>query len=174
MEQCGKTLVKIESRDIPLCDIHETHLLLRLVEKDSLEYIELRDSIAKSGPINSICVRPSRRIPGKWEVVDGMYRYTIFVELDYTTVPCLIRDMTDEEVVAAQIQANAIRPTTKKCDFARQLKKILDANPGMSCARLQETIHKGKGWIATQLGLLKLEYSIQKAVDRGEIKLATA
>ena len=41
--------VKIESRDIPLSDIHETHLLLRFVEKDSLEYMELRDSIAATG-----------------------------------------------------------------------------------------------------------------------------
>lgn len=166
--------MKIESRDIPLCEIHETHLLLRLVEKDSLEYMELRDSIAADGPLNSICVRPSRRFPGEFEVVDGMYRYTIFVEIGLTPVPCLIRDMTDEQVVAAQIQANALRPTTKKCDFARQLKKILDTNPGMSYARLQETVHKSPGWIGEQLGLLNLDAKIQKAVDRGEIPISSA
>lgn len=170
--------MKIESRDIPLSDIHETHLLLRLVEKESLEYMELRDSLAKDGPLNSICVRPSPRIPrilGKFEVVDGMYRYTAFEELGLTPVPCLIRyGMTDEEVVAAQIQANAIRPTTKKSDFARQLKKILDANPGMSHATLQGMIHKGPGWIGEQLGLLRLRPDIQKAVDRGEIPLMSA
>ncbi len=171
--------MKIESRDIPLCDIHETRLLLRLVEKDSLEYMELRDSIAKDGPLNSICVRPSTLFPGsdppKFEVVDGMYRYNIFDEIGYTPVPCLIRyDMTDEQVVAAQIEANAIRPTTKKCDFARQLRKILDANPGMSYARLQGLVHKNPRWIGEQLGLLKLSAPIQKAVDRGEIPLASA
>jgi len=170
--------VKIESRDIPLCDIHETRLLLRLVEKDSLEYMELRDSIAKDGPLNSICVRPSPRfpdsIPPKFEVVDGMYRFNVFEEIGYTPVPCLIREMTDEQVVAAQIEANAIRPTTKKCDFARQLRKILDANPGMSYARLQGIVHKSPHWIGDQLGLLKLDPKIQKAVDRGEIPLASA
>ena len=163
--------MKIESRDIPLCDIHETHLLLRLVERDSLEYMELRDSIAATGPLNSICVRPSRPFPGEWEVVDGMYRYTIYVELGLSPVPCLIRGLTDEEVVAAQIEANAIRPTTKKTDFARQLKKILDANPGMSHARLQGMVHKSPQWIGEQLGLLRLQPAIQKAVDRGEISL---
>ena len=171
--------MKIESRDIPLCDIHETRLLLRLVEKDSLEYMELRDSIAKDGPLNSICVRPSPRfpdsVPPKFEVVDGMYRYNVYEEIGYTPVPCLIRyGMTDEEVVAAQIEANAIRPTTKKCDFARQLRKILDANPGMSYARLQGLVHKSPHWIGDQLGLLKLSPPVQKAVDRGEIPLASA
>ena len=47
-----------------------------------------------------------------------MYRYTAFEELGYSPVqelgyspvPCLIRGMTDAELVAAQIQANAIRP----------------------------------------------------------------
>jgi ParB/RepB/Spo0J family partition protein len=167
--------VKIESRDIPLCDIHETHLLLRIVEKDSLEYMELRDSLAANGPLNSICVRPSPRIPGKFEVVDGMYRYTAFEELALTPVPCLIRHgMTDEMVLASQIEANAIRPTTKKCDFARRLKKILDDHPGMSHARLQRMVHKSHGWIGEQLGLLRLQPAIQKAVDRGEIPLMSA
>jgi ParB/RepB/Spo0J family partition protein len=167
-----ESTVKIESRDIPLCDIHETRLLLRLVEKESLEYIELRDSLAANGPLNSICVRPSPRLPGKWEVVDGMYRYTAYQELELSPVPCLVRyGMTDEMVVAAQIQANAIRPTTKQTDFARQLKKILDANPGMSHARLQGLIHKSPHWIGEQLGLLRLQPEVQKAVDRGEIPL---
>ncbi len=111
-----------------------------------------------------------------------MYRCTAFEELGYSPVqelgyspvPCLIRDMTDAEVVAAQIQANAIRPTTKKTDFARQLKKILDANPGMSHAKLQGLIHKNPGWIGEQLGLLRLTQVIQKAVDRGEIPLMSA
>ena len=76
--------------------------------------------------------------------------------------------------MAAQIQANAIRPTTKKTDFARQLKKILDANPGMSHAKLQGLIHKNPGWIGEQLGLLRLTQVIQKAVDRGEIPLMSA
>jgi len=164
--------MKTESRDIPLDDIRETHLLLRLVERESLEYMELRDSIAANGPLNSICVRPVS--PGKFEVVDGMYRYTIFHELGISPVPCLVREMTDEEVVAAQIQANAIRPTMKRTDFARRLKQILNSHPGMSISRLQNMVHKSPGWINTQLGLLNLQSPIQKAVDRGEIPLASA
>ena len=91
-------------------------------------------------------------------------------------MPCLIRyGMTDEMVVAAQIQANAIRPDDEEAtDFARQLKKILDANPGMSHARLQGMIHKSPHWIGEQLGLLRLQPAIQKAVDRGEIPLMSA
>ncbi len=103
-----------------------------------------------------------------------MYRFIIFQELEITPLPCLVREATDEEVLALQIQANAIRPTTKQCDFARQLRQILDANPGMAYARLQGLIHKHPHWIGQQLGLLKLVHPIQKAVDRGEIPLSSA
>lgn len=163
-----------ETRDIPLTAIHEPRLLLRLVERDSLEYMELRDAIDKDGLLNSICVRPSPRCLEMYEVVDGMYRFVIYQELGRLTIPCLIRDLTDAEVMAAQLQANAIRPTTKKTDFARQLKRLLDLSPGMTLAGLQHVVHKSPVWISEQLGLLRLTQAIQTCVDRGEIPLASA
>ncbi len=63
-------------RLIPLDEIVEPWVVLRPVNRASLEYLELRDSLAAVGFINSICVRPSTRKPGKVEVVDGLYRYT--------------------------------------------------------------------------------------------------
>ena len=53
-----------------------TWIVLRVVNRSSVEYLELRDSLADRGFLNSICVRPSSRKPGKVEVVDGLYRYT--------------------------------------------------------------------------------------------------
>ena len=56
------------------CQIVEPWVVLRLVNRESVEYLELRDSMADKGSLNSICVRPSPRQPGKFEVVDGLYR----------------------------------------------------------------------------------------------------
>ena len=49
-------------------------VVLRLVNRGSLGYMELRDSIKKFGILSPILVRPSARFQGKYDVVAGMYR----------------------------------------------------------------------------------------------------
>ncbi len=68
-------------RLIPLAEIVKPWVILRVVNRGSVEYLELRDSLAAVGFLNSICVRPSKRTRGKVEVVDGLYRYTAACEL---------------------------------------------------------------------------------------------
>lgn len=48
-----------ECREIPLDQIVEPWVVLRVVNRESIEYLELRDSIVHQGLLNSICVRPS-------------------------------------------------------------------------------------------------------------------
>ena len=88
-----------EFRSIPLDQIIEPWVVLRAVNRESVEYLELRDSLAAVGPLNSICVRPSPRRPGDYEVVDGLYRHTAAVELRMPALPCIIKhNLTDEDV----------------------------------------------------------------------------
>jgi ParB/RepB/Spo0J family partition protein len=162
-----------ETRDIPLTDIRETRLLLRLVNKESLEYMELKDSIAAHGVLNSICVRAVPP-PGTFEVADGMRRYAASVDLGLPTIPCTIQELTDEQVLTMQIQANSIRLETQPIEYARHIKQLMNLNPTLTVARLHGLIHKSPKWIHDQLGLLRLLPEIRKMVDRGEIPLNSA
>ena len=56
--------------DIPIDCIVEPRTVLRLIDKNSVEYLEMRDSIAAEGFWNSISVRPARE-PQKYEIIDG-------------------------------------------------------------------------------------------------------
>jgi ParB-like chromosome segregation protein Spo0J len=104
-----------------------------------------------------------------------MYRWTCAKEIGLERVPTLIKqDVTDEEVLSLQIQANAIRPETRPCDFARQLKRIQKAHPGITLAQLATMVSKNPTWVSQQLGLLHLSPKHQKMVDRGEICLRNA
>ena len=169
-----------EFRLIPLDRIVEPWAVLRVVSRESLEYLELRDSLAVVGPLNSICVRPSARRPDHYEVVDGLYRYTAALELRLPALPCIVKhNLTDEDVLAIQIQANALRPETTAVEYARQIKRIMDAlavrqGADATLADVSNLIHKGTAWIADQLRLLGLRPDIQKAVERGEIPLRSA
>jgi ParB/RepB/Spo0J family partition protein len=164
-----------ETRELPVTDLVEPRLTLRSVDKESVEYLEMRDSLFAHGFLNSICVRPAPDAPGKYEIVDGCYRYHCALDVGRLSVPCIIKyDLTDEDVLALQIQANALRPETTPTEFARQLRRILAYKPEMSMVDLGERIHKSPKWIKDMLGLLNLSKELQRAVDRSEIPLGNA
>ena len=169
-----------EIRDIPTGQIIAPWVILRAVNRDSVDYLELRDSIAAVGFINSICVRPSPRKPGMMEVVEGLHRHTVACELKRPTMPCIVKHgLTDEDVLAIQIQGNSIRPETTPLEYAKQIRKIMQAlsaqrGADVSIAEVSNVIHKSTVWISQQLGLLRLLPSVQKVLTRGEIPLASA
>jgi len=160
--------------EISLDCIIESRTMLRLIDKDSVEYLEMRDSIAAEGFWNSISVRPARE-EGKYEIIDGLYRYTCARDLGLESIPCIIKyNVSDDAMLAAQIQANAIRPETRPVEFARQMKRILTRRPEMTFDELAHLIHKSPGWVRRTLGLLRLVREAQKMVDRGEIPAQSA
>lgn len=169
-----------EFREVPLDQIVEPWVVLRIVNRESVEYLELRDSIAHQGLLNSICVRPSPRRPGKMEVVDGLYRRAVCCELQRPTMPCIVKHgLTDEDVLALQIQANALRPETTVLEYARQIKRIMEAvaarqGTDATLSDVSKLIHKSPEWVRQQLSLLSLRADIQKTVERGEIPLGSA
>jgi ParB-like chromosome segregation protein Spo0J len=112
--------------------------------------------------------------------VDGLYRYSAATELRLPALPCIVKHgLTDDDVLAIQIQANALRPETTAVEYARQIKRIMDAlaarnGRDATLADVSNLIHKSVDWIADQLRLLILRPDIQKAVERGEIPLKSA
>ena len=95
-------------------------------------------------------------------------------------MPCIVKhNLTDEDVLALQIQANALRPETTVIEYARQIRRIMDAitarqGTDATLADVSNLIHKSPEWIRQQLDLLSLRADIQKAVERGEIPLGSA
>jgi len=107
----------------------------------------MRDSIASEGFWNSISVRPAKE-DDRYEIIDGLFRYTCACDLGLESMPCIIkRNVSDDAVLAAQIQANAIRPETKPVEFARQMKQILTRRPEMTFDELAHLIHKSPSWV---------------------------
>ena len=163
-----------KAADIPIDCIVEPCTMLRLIDKDSVEYLEMRDSIGAEGFWNSISVRPAKD-EGKYKIIDGLYRYTCARELGLKSIPCIIKyNVSDDAVLAAQIQANAIRPETKPVEFARQMKRMLTRKPETTFDELAHLIHKSPGWVRKTLGLLKLVRGAKAMVDRGEISVHSA
>ncbi len=161
--------------EIPTVNLVDPWVMLRPVARDSVEYLELFESLKGVGFLNSIAVRPSTRQPDKYELIDGLWRITCAREIGLQTVPCIIKHhVSDDDVLALQIQANAIRPETKPIEFARQIRRIQKIRPDITLGDLANMVNKKPNWVRQQLGLLRLDIQIQKSVDRGEINLSNA
>lgn len=159
---------------IPISAIIEPSMMLRLVNRDSIEYLEMRDSLREHGFLNSILVRPSK-VPGKYEIIDGLHRFTISKELNFDSIPCIVKeDVDDDTFLAMQLEAQACRPKNPPAAFANQLKKLLTRRPELTLDELSHLVRKSPHWLSTVLGMLRLPKDIQKMVDRGEIVMRSA
>ena len=165
----------MEVRMIPTHLIHEPPVVLRVVNRRSIEYEEMKDSIEEIGFINSLCARPApHRGEDHHEIVDGLYRLNCCRDLKIPEVPCIVREVSDQMLLRLQIQANAIRPETTRIEFARQIQKIIDSDESLTLPDIAAMVHKSPGWVQRTLELMHLEPALQRKVDRGEICLGNA
>ena len=156
---------------LPVAVLREPKNKLRIVDKESVAYLELRDSIRDHGILQPLLVRP---VEGGYEIIEGLYRLTGAKEVGLEKVPCLIREATDDEVLVLQLQANAISPDTQLAEYAQQLKKLMQRDPNMTKRELACLIRKSPQWISKCLDLTRLLRNIQVMVDRGEIPAENA
>lgn len=160
---------------IPFSRLREPLVVMRPVLRDSIEFLERRDSLRREGVLNSILVRPDPRHIGDYEVIDGNWRRVAGPEAGLEGLPAIIKfGLTDEEALAKQLQANAVRKDTTLMEYCRQLRRIEAARPGISMAELGRIAGKSAGWIREQLGLLRLSKDIQLKIDRGDIPISSA
>lgn len=157
---------------IEIKNLRECRIQLRPVDKRTVEYRELKDSIKEHGLWQPILVRPAS--DGIFEVIDGFYRYNCCKELRHKTLPCLIRKLTDKEVMIVQIQANAVRLETDPIDFARQMWRIIKEEREMTVGQMAYMVKKSPGWIRKMLKITRLCAEVNIAIRRGEVAISIA
>jgi len=163
---------KLANIDVKL--LMPSFVLLRLVDKTSLDYIEMRDSIAAHGFFGSICVRVSIRHPGKYEVINGLHRYCCALDCGLETVPCIIKEATDAEVKNWQVQANLIRRETTNAEYAARLKMLFVENPELTLEVLSVELHCRPQKLQDILRLNRLIPEAKKHLDVGNLPLTSA
>jgi hypothetical protein len=77
--------------------------------------------------------------------------------------------MTLAEVLAFQVQANALNKKTTASEFARQLLRISKLHPELSFGDLARISGKNPRWVKLHFALCDLHPLVEAAVDRGEI-----
>ncbi len=132
-------------------------------DEDSLE--ELAESIKQHGLLQPVVVRPSG---SGYEIVAGERRWRAFRMAGMKTVPCLIRDLTDEEATLFAIIENMQRKDLDPIEEAEGLSNMIETY-GMKQEQVSKSVSKSRPYITNSLRLLKLPPEVREMVSDGRL-----
>ena len=95
---------KVETIDISLIDDFKEHPF-KVIENDELKSLE--ESIQNSGVLSPVIVRP--KDDGRYEMISGHRRKFACNKLGIETIPCLVKNLTDDEATIFMVDSNLQR-----------------------------------------------------------------
>ena len=113
---------KIEEIDISLIDSFKNHPF-QMREDES--FLELKNSIIESGVLVPAIVR--KRDDGKYEMLSGHRRMKICKEQAIKKIPCIVKNISDEDAVILMVDSNLQREKILPSEKAKSYKMKYDA-----------------------------------------------
>lgn len=129
---------------------------------------DLADSMASVGLLQPITLR---LLGDKYEIVAGERRYRAAKLLKWETIPAMVRNITNEEMLEIQIIENLQREDVSPLDEAQAFKTLLQKE---SLDWLSARIHKPKKYISDRLKLNDLVQEASELVSKGILPLGHA
>ena len=126
---------------------------------------DLTASILEHGIIQPILVRPS----GKgYEIVAGERRYRAAREAGLKEIPCIIRELSDQENMLLAIVENMQREDLNPIEEAEGLHAMIDTY-AMTQEQVSKSVGKSRPYIANAIRLLGLPEEVLKMVRDGAL-----
>jgi ParB family chromosome partitioning protein len=161
-----------EYRDLPIDWLVESSTNPRQTfDEDAMQ--ELAASIREHGVLSPLLVRP--RAERRFEIVFGARRYRGAALAEKETVPVCIREMTDAQVLEAQLVENLQRQDVHPLHEAQGFAALLRLEePKYSIELIAGKCGKGAGYVASRLRLTELAPAAVEAFTKDEIGLGHA
>ena len=131
---------------------------------------ELADSIKVYGVVEPVILKKS--VKG-YEIVAGERRCKASKIAGLTTVPAIIKDFTDEEMMEIALLENIQREDLNPVDTAISMSNILQVKD-MTQEEFSKKFGKSRSYITNLLGLLNLPKSVQELVKNGKLSMSHA
>jgi ParB/RepB/Spo0J family partition protein len=158
--------------------VRANKVALRQVDRTSEEYLGLVDSIKIRGFSGVITARKKVDEETKqsyYEVIDGLHRWTACKDAGVQVIGLDVQELTDDEVLVAQILQNAHKIETKPAEYAQQMKRMMGINQMLTEAELAAMLGKSPAWIQEMLKLNNiLDEKIKDLINTGKIPLMSA
>ena len=126
---------------------------------------ELAASIREHGIIQPIVVRKRSR---GYEIVAGERRWRAAIKAELSQVPCLIRNLDDEQNMLIAIIENMQREDLNPIEEAEGLRQMTETF-GMTQEQVSRSVGKSRPYITNSMRLLKLPEYIRESIADGRI-----
>ncbi|MBA2126143.1 chromosome partitioning protein ParB [Hyphomicrobium methylovorum] len=155
-----------EQRMVAIAEIRSSPLNPRKDFRDE-ELAELAESIRTKGLVQPIVVRPNG-MAGGFEIVAGERRWRAAQKAGIHTVPVIVRELTDRELLELAIIENVQRQDLNSIEEATGYRELVERFD-YSQEKLSEIIGKSRSHVANTLRLLKLPTEVQELVQDGRL-----
>jgi ParB family chromosome partitioning protein len=125
---------------------------------------ELADSIRSSGVVQPVVLRPAAN--GRFQLVAGERRWLASKRAGKTTVPAVIRQISNEQAMEITIIENLQREDLNPMEQARAFER-LSRDFGLTQEQIASRTGKDRASIANFIRLLKLPVNLQMALEDG-------
>ena len=131
---------------------------------------ELKESIEKNGLLQPIVVK--KAVKGYY-IIAGERRFRAFELLGKETIPAIVKEMTDEEMMVFSVLENLQREDLSALEESESYKNLMDKME-LTQEELAKKLGKSRPYIANSLRLLKLPTEIKNKLISGELSAAHA
>lgn len=140
----------------------------RRIHEKTIE--QLAESIRNQGILEPLIVRPTEK---KHEIVCGERRYRAAKVASVTPLPCLVRELSDEQVLDIQIHENLHREDVHPMDEAYAY-QFLKEKLNCDIKELALRVGKPEGYVLNRLKLNQLIKEAQKDINDEHLPLTYA
>ena len=132
---------------------------------------DLQQSLQASGLLQPISVRP--RADGKFELIAGERRFRAAGRLGWSTIPAVVRDVSDEQLLSLALVENLQREDLNPIEEAEGYRQLI-SDFGLAHQQVAQAVGKDRSTITNALRLLALPQDVQKLVRDGSLTLGHA
>ena len=122
-------------------------------------------SIRRHGILQPVVARPAN---GAYQIVAGERRFRAAQAAGLTTVPAVVRDISDREALEVALIENIRREDLNPMERARAYRRLA-AEFGLTQEEIGEAVGGSRASISNTMRLLDLPEEVQLAIDQGRL-----
>jgi ParB family chromosome partitioning protein len=159
-------------RDIPIELIHRNEKQPRWVFPEA-EIDELAASIREKGVLQPILVRPAPDLERHFEIVAGERRWRASQKAGLHTLPALVRELDDAQVLEIAVIENVQRAALNPIEEASAYQQLIEVH-GRTQADVADAVGKSRAHVANAVRLLNLPPVAREHLMEGRISAGHA